>query len=224
MKAELTIALPKGRLMPEVGRIFEAALGVNPAGPLSRGRRLSWSCAPLGLAFLAVRAADVPAYVERGAADLGIAGADVLREGDYDVYEPLDLGIGRCRLVVAAPGTPTDDPVAEARTLVSTSHPARPLRIATKYPRISARFFSSRGIPIESTPLHGAVELAPALGLADAIVDITETGETLRANDLRIVATIMPISARLAVNRVSLKRRSARVRQLVESLEQVACP
>ncbi len=222
MRTWLTIALPKGRLQQDAGRLFEAAFGVNPAARLSRGRRLSWSCAPLRLKFLSVRAADVPAYVEGGAADLGIAGRDVLREGRHDLYEPLDLGIGRCRLVLAAPAEGSSRQARPITAHLMPDRPGRPLRIATKYPRIAAEFFSSRGVPIELTPLHGAVELAPALGLADAIVDITETGETLRANGLTVVETILPVSARLAVSRVSLKRAPGRVRELVNGLSGVA--
>ena len=148
-------------------------------------------------------------YVEHGAADVGIAGLDVLREEPRDLYEPLDLGIGRCRVIVGRPRT--------ARPLPRGVAP----RVATKYVNLAARHFARKGIPAEIIALHGSIEVAPSLGLADLIVDITETGETLRANGLVIEETVLEVSARLVVNRVALKLHAERLRRLVEALRSV---
>ena len=159
-----------------------------------------------GLSFLFVKDADVPTYVEYGAADCGIAGRDVLMEAGSDVYEPLDLGFGRCRLVVARPrGGP--DP-----------HRASTVRVATKYPRVASAHFLARGQSVEVVKLAGSVELAPGLGLADCIVDVVETGRTLEENGLEAVEEVASSSARLIVNRASYHARRAEVATLLESL------
>lgn len=201
----LTVALPKGRLQTEASALFVEAFDVDPAAALSRSRRLSWTAPKGDLEFLSVRAADVAAYVERGAADVGVVGADVLREDEPDLYEPLDLGIGACRMILAAP---------EGRVLPVD----RPVRLATKYPRITTAWAAALGRPVELVPLHGAIELAPRLEVADAVVDITETGHTLAANGLVILEDVMSVTARLVVNRVSLKRDPQRVRAFVSAL------
>lgn len=204
----ITVALPKGRLLEEASSLFEASLGVSPRKLLEGTRRLAAVDARSGLRFISIRAADVANYVEHGAADVGICGLDVLREEPRDLYEPLDLGIGRCRMILARP--------TAARPLPRGVAP----RVATKYARIAAEHFARKSIPAEIIHLHGSIEVAPSLGLADAIVDITETGETLRANGLAIEETVMDISARLVVNRVALKLHPERLRRLVAALRE----
>jgi ATP phosphoribosyltransferase len=210
--ALLTVALPKGRLLGESSGLFERALGVSPRRLLEGTRRLAAVDRSSGLRFLAVRAADVASYVEHGAAEMGVCGLDALREEPRDLYEPLDLGIGRCRMVVArtrgAPRLP----------------PGVAPRVATKYDRIAAAHFSRRSLPAEIIHLHGSIEVAPSLGLADAIVDITETGETLEANGLVVAETVLEISARLVVNRVALKLHPERLRRLVTALREACEP
>jgi ATP phosphoribosyltransferase len=162
------------------------------------------------LRFTQTRAGDVATFVEHGAAAVGIVGLDVLREDPCDLYEPLDLGIGRCRVIVARP--------RNAKPLPQGVAP----RIATKYVNLAARHFASKGLPAEIIKLHGSIEVAPALGLSDAIVDITETGATLEANGLSIDELVLDVSARLVVNRVALKLHAERLRRLIDALR-VAC-
>jgi ATP phosphoribosyltransferase len=202
----ITVAVPKGRLLEEASEVFERALGVSPSKLLAGTRKLAAGSPRHGLRFISVRAADVASYVEHGAADLGIVGLDVLREEPRDLYEPIDLGIGRCRVVVARPRS--------ARPLPKGVAP----RVATKYLSLAAAHFAARGLPAEIIPLHGSIEVAPSLGLADLIVDITETGETLRANGLVVQETVLEVSARLVVNRVALKLHAERLRLLVSAL------
>jgi ATP phosphoribosyltransferase len=204
--ALITVAVPKGRLLSEASGLFERAVGAAPERLLSGTRKLAAVDREAGLRFLSIRAADVASYVEHGAADVGVCGLDVLREEPRDLYEPLDLGIGRCNLIVARPRS--------ARPLPRGVAP----RVATKYARIAAEHFARRSIPAEIIHLHGSIEVAPSLGLADAIVDITETGETLRANGLVIEEVVLPVSARLVVNRVALKLHPERLRRLVAAL------
>jgi ATP phosphoribosyltransferase len=155
--------------------------------------------------FVFVKPADVPVYVEHGIADCGVVGRDVLLESGADVLQPLDLGIGRCRLAVAARA-------GEALT------PTGMLRVATKYPRIAARHFAGRGVPVEIIELSGSVELAPVLGLADCIVDLVETGRTLAENGLAVTETITESSGRLVVNRASYQLKGAAVGELLDAL------
>ncbi|HUG54614.1 MAG TPA: ATP phosphoribosyltransferase [Vicinamibacteria bacterium] len=199
----LTVALSKGKLLPGAEDLFRRALLPFPEDP---GRRLVVSLGPLR--FLFVKDMDVPTYVEYGVADCGIAGRDVLLEAGSDVYEPLDLGFGRCRLVVARPR----ETVADARS--ST------LRVATKYPRVTGAHFLERGVSVEVVRLAGSVELAPGLGLSDCIVDVVETGRTLEENGLVAVEEVAASSARLIVNRASYHARRAEVRRLVETLSE----
>jgi ATP phosphoribosyltransferase len=206
----ITVAVPKGRLLEESSALFERALGVSPRELLRGTRRLAAQAPEAGLRFISIRAADVASYVEHGAAEVGIAGLDVLREEQRDLYEPLDLGIGRCTVVVAWPkGAPV---------LPKGVAP----RVATKYVAIAARHFAERSVPAEIIELHGSIEVAPSLGLADAILDITETGETLRANGLVVNERVLEVSARLIVNRVALKLHPERLRRLIAALRSAA--
>jgi ATP phosphoribosyltransferase len=204
----ITVAVPKGRLLEESSALFERALGVSPRKLLEGTRKLAADAPQAGLRFISIRAGDVACYVEHGAAEVGIVGLDVLREDPVDLYEPLDLGIGRCRVIVARP--------RGARPLPRGVAP----RVATKYVSLAARHFARKGVPAEIIPLHGSIEVAPSLGLADAIVDITETGATLQANGLVIEEEVLDVSARLVVNKVALKLHPERLRRLVESLRE----
>ena len=207
MRNELiTVAVPKGRLLEESSALFERALGVSPRALLEGTRKLAADAPEVGLRFISIRAADVASYVEHGAAAVGIAGLDVLREDPVDLYEPLDLGIGRCRVIVARP--------RGARPLPRGVAP----RVATKYVSLAARHFARKGVPAEIIPLHGSIEVAPSLALSDAIVDITETGATLEANGLVIDEEVLDVSARLVVNKVALKLHAERLRRLIEAL------
>jgi ATP phosphoribosyltransferase len=206
VKTGLTLALPKGRLLdPAIELLRE--LGVSAIDPESR--KLIFKDPGRGLSILLLKPADVPAYVTYGAADLGIVGRDILLEQEPDVYEPLDLGFGFCRLVVAEP-----------RELWERDDPAKWswVRVATKYPRLTEQYFSSRGIQVEIVRLDGSIELAPLVGLAERIVDLVQSGETLRANGLVEVAEITRSTARVIVNRASMKTEYAAVTQLIEDM------
>jgi ATP phosphoribosyltransferase len=205
----ITVAVPKGRLLDEASTLFEKALGVSPKALLSGTRKLAADAPEVGLRFISIRAADVASYVEHGAAAVGVAGLDVLREEPRDLYEPLDLGIGRCAVIVAWPKAAAPLPKGVAP------------RIATKYTNLAARHFAARGIPAEIIHLHGSIEVAPSLGLSDAIVDITETGETLKANGLVVTEEVLQVSARLIVNRVALRLHAERLRRLIDALRRV---
>jgi ATP phosphoribosyltransferase len=211
VKGELiTVAVPKGRLLEESSVLFERALGVSPKKLLDGTRKLAADAPDAGLRFISIRAADVASYVEHGAAAVGIVGLDVLREEPRDLYEPLDLGIGRCTVIVARR--------KDAAPLPRGVAP----RVATKYLALAAAHYARKGVPAEIIPLHGSIEVAPSLGLADAIVDITETGETLRANGLVVDETVLEVSARLVVNRVALKLHAEPLRRLIAALRR-AC-
>ncbi len=202
----ITVAVPKGRLLEESSLLFERAVGVSPRKLLEGTRKRAADAPEAGLRFISIRAGDVASYVEHGAAAVGIVGLDVLREEPRDLYEPLDLGIGRCTIISAR--------LRDAAPLPRGVAP----RVATKYVNIAARHYASKGIPAEIIALHGSIEVAPSLGLADAIVDITETGETLRANGLAIEEKVLEVSARLVVNRVALKLHAERLRRLIAAL------
>lgn len=206
MKTGLTLALPKGRLLdPAIELLRE--LGVSAVD--AESRKLIFKDPGRGLEILLLKPADVPAYVTYGAADLGIVGRDIVLEQEPDVYEPLDLGFGFCRLVVAEP-----------RELWERDDPAKWswVRVATKYPRLTEQYFSSRGIQVEIVRLDGSIELAPLVGLAERIVDLVQSGETLRANGLVEVAEITRSTARVIVNRASMKTEYAAVTQLIEDM------
>ncbi|MBO4452422.1 MAG: ATP phosphoribosyltransferase [Clostridia bacterium] len=183
----LNIALPKGRLGEKVYTMFEAA-GFECEQIKENSRRLIFENREKGVCFFWVKPSDVAIYVERGAADIGVAGKDILLEYEPDVYELLDLGVGRCRMAVAAPKSFRDDP-------------KRTLRVATKFTNVAKRHYASVGREIDIIKLNGSIELAPLLGLSDVIVDIVETGATLRENDLEVVEDIVDISARLIANK-----------------------
>ena len=203
---QLTIAIAKGRLQAETLDLLSlAGLGLS-SETISTSRRLAVEDESGRYRLIFVKPADVPVYVEHGIADCGIVGRDVLLESEPDLLQPLSLNIGACRIVVAA----TQDP------------PANPgmLRVATKYPRIAARHFGSRGVAVELIQLSGSVELASVLGLADCIVDLVETGNTLRENGLKIIEVITDSTARLVVNRASYQLKAGAVGRLVQSLEQ----
>ena len=204
----ITVAVPKGRLLEESSALFERALGVSPKRLLDGTRKLAADAPEAGLRFISIRAADVASYVEHGAAQVGIVGLDILREEPRDLYEPLDLGIGKCRVIVARPKGAAPLPRGVAP------------RVATKYLSLAAQHFARKGVPAEIIPLHGSIEVAPSLALADAIVDITETGETLRANGLVIEEEVLEVSARLVVNRVALKLHAERLRRLIAALRE----
>ena len=199
----MRIALSKGKLLLGSEALFKQAGLPFPAGD---GRKLVVETG--GLSFLFVKDADVPTYVEYGAADCGIAGRDVLMESGGDVYEPLDLGFGRCRLVVARPA---------GSSLAFAS--ASTVRVATKYPKVAAAHLQGKGLSVEVVRLAGSVELAPGLGLADCIVDVVETGRTLRENGLEVVEEIAASTARLIVNRASFHARRDEVARLLRTLQ-----
>jgi len=206
MKPMLTLALPKGRLLGSALELMRT-LGVD--GIDVESRKLIFNDEGRGLRLLFLKPVDIPAYVTYGAADLGIVGKDILAEQAPDVYEPLDLGFGVCRLVVAEP-----------RELWERDDPAKWswVRVATKYPRMTERYFSERGIQVEIVHLDGSIELAPLVGLADRIVDLVQSGETLRANGLVEVAEIARSTARLIVNRASMKTEYAAVTALIRDM------
>jgi ATP phosphoribosyltransferase len=196
--ASLTLALSKGRILEDAAPLL-ARLGLAPDAGLD-DRRLRLPSKDPGVQLLVIRPADVPTYVEYGAADLGIVGKDVLMEhGGEALYEPIDLGFARCRLVVAA------------RAEQSGQSPRR-LRVATKYPELTRRHFAEKGQQVEIIKLYGSMELAPLVGLADCIVDLVNTGNTLKANGLKEVETIAEISARLVVNKAAMKMKHALIR------------
>jgi len=206
----ITVAVPKGRLLHESSALFERALKVSPRALLENTRKLAVDAPEVGLRFISIRAADVASYVEHGAAEVGVAGLDVLREEPRDLYEPVDLGIGRCSVIVARPKGAPPLPKGIAP------------RVATKYVSLAAAHFARKSLPAEIIELHGSIEVAPSLGLADAIVDITETGETLRANGLSVEEEVLAVSARLIVNKVALKLHAERLRRLIAALRDAA--
>ena len=198
------LALPKGRLSGEVVELFAEA-GYDLSALDQDTRKLWIDCGSFRV--LTLRGSDVATYVSHGIADVGVVGSDVLGESRPDLYEPLDLGVGRCRLVVAeARAHPVD--------LRSQMH----LRVATKYPEMARRHYQQRGLPVEIVKLAGAIELGPVLGLAEQIVDLVQSGETLRQNGLVEVETIAEVSARLVINRASFRLRGRELDELVDRL------
>ncbi|MDU2064030.1 MAG: ATP phosphoribosyltransferase [Sporomusaceae bacterium] len=204
----LTIALPKGKLFDLSARKL-ATCGYDAEGLKEDSRKLIITNEAKKLRFIITKTADLPTYVEYGAADIGIIGKDVLLEENRDVYELLDLKYGLCRLMVAVP---------EALLQPKLSDYAH-MRVATKYPRVAERFFHDKGIQMEFIKLNGSIELAPMVGLAELIVDIVETGTTLRENKLIEVAKIAPATARFIANRVSFKMKFDRIHDVVEKLK-----
>ena len=200
----LNIALPKGRLGEKAYAMFERA-GFPCPSIKENNRKLIFENEEAGVRYFWVKPSDVAIYVERGAADLGIVGKDILLEYEPDVYELLDLGMGKCRMAVAAKRDFRDD---RRRTLI----------VATKFAKIASRYYASQGRDIDIIHLNGSIELAPILSLSDVIVDIVETGTTLKENDLTERETIVPISARLIANKASYKFQSEAIGRIVESM------
>lgn len=205
MKTMLNVALPKGRLGEKVYDMFEKA-GFDCPAIHENSRKLIFENAEAGVRYFWVKPSDVAIYVERGAADIGVAGRDILVEYAPDVYELLDLGLGRCRMAVAAPKGFRDDR-------------RRTLRVATKFSNIAREYYASTGRDIDIIHLNGSIEIAPILGLSDVIVDIVETGTTLKENDLEVIETVMPISARLIANKSSFKFKSDAIEKIVSSID-----
>jgi ATP phosphoribosyltransferase len=205
----ITLALSKGRILDDTLPLLAAVgIGVDPA--VLDSRRLILPTADPGLRLIIVRASDVPTYVQYGAADLGVAGKDVLLEhGGDGLYQPIDLGIGRCRMCVAT---------RRGFDYAAAVRRGSRLRVATKYVGVAREHFAAKGVHVDPIKLYGSMELAPLVGLADAIVDLVSTGSTLKANDLVEVEEIMPISSRLVVNQASLKTRHAELAPLIAAL------
>ena len=204
----LNIALPKGRLGEKVYGMFERA-GFECPAIHEENRKLFFENEALGLRYFWVKPSDVAIYVARGAADIGVAGKDILLEYRPDVYELLDLGVGKCRMCVAGPKAFKDD------------H-SRTLRVATKFSHIATDYYTSLGRDIDVIGLNGSIELAPILGLSDVIVDIVETGTTLKENNLAVLETIVPISARLIANKASFVFYKDRIEELTRALAKEA--
>lgn len=202
----ITIAIAKGRMQDGALSLLSSA-GIRLSEEALNSRRLALTDESGEYRFIFVKPADVPVYVEHGIADCGVVGRDVLMESEADLLLPLDLGIARCRLVVAAADA---DAMAKVQGMI---------RVATKYSQIARAHFGARGIPVEIIQLSGSVELAPALGLADMIVDLVETGTTLRENGLTVVEEITESTGRLVVNRASYQLKAEEVNRLVQALE-----
>ena len=207
MSEELIIALSKGRIFKETAPLLAAA-GITPEEEPGSSRKLIVGTNLPDVKLLVVRASDVPTYVQYGAADLGVAGKDVLLEhGGAGLYEPLDLKIAKCKLMVAGHADPSEAPPVEGR-----------MRIATKYVNTTRRYYAERGEQVEIIKLYGSMELAPLVGLAHRIVDVVDTGNTLRANRLEPQEHIMEISSRLIVNKASMKMKHARIKDLIRTI------
>ena len=205
MKEMLNIALPKGRLGEKVYGMFKAA-GFPCPSIEEQNRKLIFENQEVGVRYFWVKPSDVAIYVERGAADIGVAGKDILLEYRPKVYELLDLDVGKCRMAVAAPKGFRDDPT-------------RTLRVATKFSRIARDHYAGKGRDIDIIHLNGSIEIAPILGLSDVIVDIVETGTTLKENDLEVIENIVPISARLIANTSSFKFKNEAIEKLLTQME-----
>ncbi len=215
MEKMLVIALPKGRLLdPSI--LLLKQLGILPKGLTESSRRLIHDAEDAGVRVLLVRAVDIATYVEYGAADMGIAGKDLLLEQMRDVYEPVDLVYGSCKVVLAQPEPKEKDLTSkqEGKASLQTK-----LRVATKYPNITESYFLEKGIPIEIVKLYGSIELAPLVGLADQIVDLSSSGETLRAHHLSVVEEIVQCSARLIVNRASLRLKYPMIQSMIDTIK-----
>ena len=201
----LNIALPKGRLGDKVYELF-ASIGYDCSEIYSDNRKLVFENKENGVRYLLVKPSDVAIYIAHGAADIGVVGKDILEEDNFDIYELLDLGLGKCNMCVAAPNDYTEDF-------------DRPLRVATKFVNIAKNYYISLNREIEIIKLNGSIEIAPLLGLTDVIVDIVESGKTLKENNLRVYEQIMPISARLIANKSSYKFKGADIDRLMQRLE-----
>ena len=203
----LNIALPKGRLGEKVYAMFKAA-GFECPSIEETNRKLIFENPEKNVRYFWVKPSDVAIYVERGAADIGVAGKDILLEYNPEVYELLDLDIGKCRMAVAAKNDFRDDP-------------KKTLKVATKFTNIALNYYTSLGRDIDIIHLNGSIEIAPILGLSDVIVDIVETGTTLRENDLEVIDTIVPISARLIANTASFKFKNEAIEKILTELNRL---
>lgn len=203
----LNVALPKGRLGEKVYDMFEKA-GFECPAMKETGRKLIFENEEKGVRYFWVKPSDVAIYVERGAADVGVAGKDILLEYEPDVYELLDLDIGKCRMAVAAPVGYRDDV-------------RKTLKVATKFTNITQGYYAEKGRDIDIIHLNGSIEIAPILGLSDVIVDIVETGTTLRENNLEVVETVVPISARLIANKAGYKFKKEQIDKLTSGLTEL---
>lgn len=204
MDQQVVIALTKGRILKETLPLFAAA-GIEPIEDISKSRKLIFDTNHNDIKLLVIRGSDVPTYVQHGAADIGVSGKDMLLEADgADLYEPLDLNISKCRLMTAGL---VDKPLPQGR-----------IRIATKFTNIAKRYCAEKGIQADVIKLYGAMELAPLMDLADLIVDIVDTGNTLKANGMQPLDLIADVSSRLVVNRASMKRKHARIQSIVDQL------
>lgn len=204
MREMINVALPKGRLGKKVYDMFEKA-GFECPSIKEDNRKLIFENPEAGVRYFWVKPSDVTIYVEHGAADIGIAGKDILLEYEPDVYELLDLNLGKCRMAVAAQSSFRDNP-------------GRTLRVATKFPNIAKNFYEQESRDIEIIKLNGSIEIAPILGLSDVIVDIVETGKTLKENNLEVRDTIVPISARLIANKASFKFKTGEIEKVRDSI------
>ncbi len=203
----VSIALPKGRLGNKVYRLLESC-GVAAEESLGDSRKLVFESPGGGVRYFLVKPSDVAIYVENGAADLGVVGKDILEETRPDVYELLDLGIGKCRMCVAAKEDYREDK-------------SRPVVVATKFPRVAREYYASTGRDIEIIKLSGSIELAPLLGMSDVIVDIVETGTTLKENKLEVKEEIFPISARLIAGKAAYKFKESEITGIAQKLREV---
>lgn len=202
----LNVALPKGRLGDKVYKLF-ASIGYDCSEIYADNRKLVFESEANNVRYLLVKPSDVAIYVARGAADIGVVGKDILDEGNYDLYELLDLKLGKCNMCIAAENDYVEDP-------------ERPIRVATKFPNIAKRYYSSFNREIDIIKLNGSIEIAPLVGLSDVIVDIVETGTTLKENNLRVYEKILPISARLIANKSSYRFNSEEMNRITALLRQ----
>lgn len=203
----INVALPKGRLGDSVYELFAAA-GYRCPEIENPGRRLTFENPEAGVRYFWVKPSDVAIYVEKGAADIGVAGKDILLEYQPDVYELLDVGLGRCRMAVAAPKEFTDDR-------------EKTLKVATKFANVAKKYYSQLGRDIEIIKLNGSIELAPILGLSDVIVDIVETGATLRQNNLEVKSTLFEVSARLIANKASYRFKREKINEIKKRISAI---
>ncbi len=202
----LNVALPKGRLGDKVYKLF-ASIGYDCSEIYADNRKLVFESKENNVRYLLVKPSDVAIYIARGAADIGVVGKDILDEGNFDLYELLDLKLGKCNMCVAAKNDYVEDP-------------DRPIRVATKFPNIAKRYYSSFNREIDIIKLNGSIEIAPLVGLSDVIVDIVETGTTLKENNLRVYEKILPISARLIANKSSYRFNSEEMNNITALLRQ----
>ena len=208
---QITIAIPKGRNLKPSVEIFKS-IGLDVSVIVEDTRKLLAALPEENVKFLVIRDTDIPTYVEYGAADIGVAGRDVLAEQGRDLYEPLDFKFGFCRMVLAEP-----------KELRAGDDPSKwtHIRVATKFPKITENYFKGKGIQVEIIKLYGSIELAPLVGLSERIVDLVSTGRTLKENGLVEVEEIMKVTARLIVNRASLKTKYERVSYIIEELRSI---